>query len=208
MLGRHQHIQQRHDVEHFAAVNQFGFFADLRGYVQGAQLILQGQQAGAFAAERHHTSGADAIGNLPGYPARCLPSLQSSERFFGQFARCGQAVAPFQSLRCLAFFSTRDGRQAQHSALVMRCTGMRPKAFITIVDGCVAHHCVDSANYCLAAAPGVVAGQQVTPQYVCDEGLGCDKHLGLSTAKPVNALFGVPHNKDAGRTAPSTGIAT
>ena len=53
MLRRNQHIKQRHDIEHLAAVNQFGFFADLGWNMQLAKLVLQGHQAGAFARQNH-----------------------------------------------------------------------------------------------------------------------------------------------------------
>jgi hypothetical protein len=54
VLRRHQHVEQRDDIEHFAAVDQIGFLTDLRRDVQRAQLVLQRQQASAFARQDHH----------------------------------------------------------------------------------------------------------------------------------------------------------
>ena len=60
VLRGHQHVQQRHHVQHLAAVDQVGFFANLRRNVQGAQLLLQGQQTGPFARQHHHVRGLEA----------------------------------------------------------------------------------------------------------------------------------------------------
>ena len=64
VLRRHQHVEQRHHVQHFAAVDELGFLAHLRRNVQRAQLVLQRQQSGALAREDHHVLGAQSGADL------------------------------------------------------------------------------------------------------------------------------------------------
>ena len=68
MLRRHQHIEQRHQIEHFAAVDQIGFFTNLGRNVQRPQFLLQRQQTGASARQHHQLRGLQASGHLPGNP--------------------------------------------------------------------------------------------------------------------------------------------
>ena len=85
---------------------------------------------------------------------------------------------------------------------------MGPKTLIPIAGGRLAHHSVDSANHGLAAAPGMVTGQQLTFERVTHKSLRRDKHLRLGPAKAINALLGVPHDENTGCGAPRAGITT
>ena len=58
---------------------------------------------------------------------------------------------------------------------------------------------VDRVNHRQRVAPGVVATEQVATQTLHHKGLRGAKHLRLGTPKAVNALFGVAHQKHAGR---------
>ena len=75
---------------------------------------------------------------------------------------------------------------------------MRPETLVAIAADRLAHDSVNGCNHCLAAAPGVVAGQHVTAQGLMHKGLRGNEHLRLSAAKAVNALLRVTDDEDAG----------
>ncbi len=208
VLRRHQHIEQGHQVQHFAAVDEIGFFADLSGDVQAAQLVLQGHQSGPLARQHHDIGGLQAgacsagidAGELLCNPVRSLARLQRAQGFFRQFARGREAVAPCVirggfRLACRAW----DGRQLADQTRLRGTGGVRAKAFIAIGLGRVTHSGVDGGDDAGGVAPGVVATQQVATQAVAHKGLGRLEHLGFRPAEAVNALLGVAHDEDAGR---------
>ena len=202
MLRRHQHIEQGHHVQHFAAVNELGFFANLGGDVQLAQLGLQGHQPGPFARQHHHVSGFQlGVVKVLRDPVRGLAGLQRAQGFFGDFTRRGQAVAPFAGRirRPRGPSRPQDDGQLADSARQIRTGGVVTKAFVRIRLRRIAHRRVDAGNHAGGVAPGVVAAEQVTAQRVMDEGFGGLEHLRFGAAKAVNTLLRVAHNKNAGR---------
>jgi hypothetical protein len=203
MLRRDQHVEQRHQIEYFAAIDQLGFFADLRGNVQRAQLVLQRQQAGAFARQHHHVLRPQPACDLPGNPRGGLARFARAQGFFGQFARRGQAVAPAGGQRRSFLFVLVAGnrRQAAHGAGQARGRGVFAKAVITVGLARRGHGGVDGVYDRLGVAPRMVAAEQIAAQAVHHKGLRGAEHLRLGAAKAVNALFGVAHQKHAGRRA-------
>ena len=209
MLRRDERVQQRHDVLHFTAVNQGGFFADLRGNIQCAQFVLQRQQTSAFARQHHDVGGLEGCRReLRGNPRGGLAGFQRAQRFFRDFAGLRQAVAPIDGLRTLRLSSldSHDRRQAPDRAQLRSICAVRAKAFVAVHRRSLRHGRIDSADDALRVAPGVVTAQQVAAQTALHKGLRRPKHLRLSTPETVNALLRVTHDKDAGR-LPGASIA-
>ena len=136
---------------------------------------------------------------VPSYPRRCLPRFKRAQRFFRQFARGGEAVAP----GCIGHSRIGPGfgcftlhrRQPQHTAVFLRRAAVLAKTFVAVARLRGLHDGVDGADHGHAVAPGMVASQQVTPQAVAHERLRGDKHLRLGAAKAVNALLRVTNDK-------------
>ena len=203
VLRRHQHIKQRHQIKHFAAVDQIGFFANLGGDVQRPQFLLQWQQAGPLARQHHHLFGRQSGGNLPGNPRGGLTRFERAQGFLKQFARRRQAVAPSVGLRriALGWPASEPGNrgQAPGFALPGRVGGVVPKAVVAVCCAGLSHDGVDRGHHVLRIAAGVVATEQIAAQPFHHKGLRGAKHLRLGAAKAVNALFRVTNQKHAGR---------
>ena len=84
---------------------------------------------------------------------------------------------------------------------------MRAKTVIAIASHGRTQSRVYRVNHGRRIAPGMVATEQVAAQSVHHKFLRRAKHLRLGTAKAVNALLGVAHQKHAGRTARTHGAA-
>ncbi len=230
VLRRHQHVQQGHHVLHFAAIDQIGLFANLSGYVQRAQFVLQGQQSSPFARQHHDVGGLQAsarslrcrTGKLLRNPGGGLARLQRAQGFFRLFTRGAEAVAPFgcgrpiRPIRCIVRIALvarragrpRYGRQFAHGPHFGGTGGVSAKTLVTVRLARISHHCVHGGNHLAGVAPGVVTVEQIPPQAIAHKSLCRLEHLRFSAAEPVNALLGVPHDEDAGRRGTSTGITT
>ena len=209
MLRRDQHIEQRHDVEHFAAVDQLGFLANLASNLQRPKLVLQWHESGALARQHHNVRRFQTAGDLRGNPGSGLARFDTAQGFFGQFARRSEAVAPAFQSSCSGsvIYSARYLRQPDDSAGCIRAAGMRAKAVVAVIGLGLQHHTVDSRNHGHTVAARVVAGQQVAAQAIAHKSLRCNKHLRLGTPKAVNALLGVADDKHTGRPARATPCA-
>ena len=209
MLRGHQYVEQGDDVLHLAAIDQGGFFTDLRRDVQGLQGVPQGQQTGAFARQGHDLAGLQAglvvrAGNLSGDPRGGLPCFERAPGFLRQLTRGGQAVAPtFVWRGCIVTVlisrcAPRYWRQAAQAAGLGGGGGVQAKAFVAVGFGGRSHHGVDGVYHPYRVAAGVVAGQQVAAQGVDHKGLRGDEDLWLGPAEAVNALLRVTHQEHAG----------
>ena len=216
MSGRHQHVQQGHQVLHLAAVDQIGFFTNLGRDVQLAQFKLQRQQTGALARQHHHIRGLQATshsirrlgaGQLLRNPVRRLARLQGAQGFLRQFARGQQTVAPrgvgrpalvgLSTVGCgprQTLWPCNRGQFANKPWLAS-AGGMRSEALVTIGLHRLRHDRVHDGDDPGGVAPGVVAAEQIALQTVAHKGLGRLEYLRLGPAKAVDALLGVTHDE-------------
>ena len=93
-------------------------------------------------------------------------------------------------------------RQPTDFARPRSAGGVRAKTVVHVAFDLAAHrllhHRVDSMDHLGRVAPRVVATEQVAAQPCLHKNLGGFEHLGLGSAKTVDALFRVANDEDAG----------
>ena len=165
MRGRHQHIEQGHDVLHLGRFAQIGFFGLLGRNVQSAQLVLHHSEPVTFAREHHDVYRLASIPDLLRQPVCSLTAFQRAQGVLGQLLGRGKAVAPALRRRVLRSCALRGGdgalnrRQAQHSSCVNRFCGVDTKTLEFTLRLRLPHHPVHQLHDRFGIAPRVVATQ-------------------------------------------------
>jgi hypothetical protein len=98
--GRHQCVEQAHQILYLRHVGQLIFFGLLGGDVQCSQLGLHQAQSFALAGQHHDIAGLEDAGlQLLRNPARSLAALHDFAGFFGDQPRGSERVAPATLVR-------------------------------------------------------------------------------------------------------------
>ena len=145
-----------------------------------------------------------------GQPVCGLAAFQCLAGFLGQMPRRGERVAPLwghgrcaiQCLVCpvcLVGLLPQNAWQLEHPALGLRLGAVLAIVFKHAIALRLRHGLVDHCNDGRRIAAGVVAAQAHAAQALHHKGLRRLEHLGLCTAKSVNALLGISHHKHTRR---------
>ena len=203
MPGRDKRIDQGQQVLHGGLLAQHLLVGLLAGDALRAQLDLQRRERHALARQHHDALGLNAGGHAQGDPARGLAAFERAQGFVQHPARGAQAVAPGGGVlggALVGLVRAWDQGQGLHPAGGRGFGTVRAKAIEAAVGLRLLHDGVDGTQHGGGVAARVVGGQALAAQRLHDELPRGGEHHGVGTAKAIDALLGVAHDEDAGRT--------
>ena len=203
MPRRDEGIDQGQHILHCGLLAQHLLVGLLAGDALRAQLDLQRRERHALARQHHDALGLNAGGHAQGDPARGLAAFERAQGFVQHPARGAQAVAPGGGVlggALVGLVRAWDQGQGLHPAGGRGFGTVRAKAIEAAVGLRLLHDGVDGTQHGGRVAARVVGGQALAAQGLHDELPRGGEHHGVGTAKAIDALLGVAHDEDAGRT--------
>ena len=209
-------IDQSNDVLYFRRIGKQVFFGKLGRYGACGQRLFHNGQVLVFSRHDNDFARRQARLYQAAEPAGGLLAFKGDEAFFGFELGRGEAVAPCGGVclcvvcagfsvcvgvgGCFGFFiGARDLGQCQHVAAVLGLRGVGAVLAHQAVCMCCEHVGIDCSDDGLCVAAGVVATQCVAFEGFLHKRAGGAEDFGVGTAKAVDALLGVAHDKHAGR---------